>query len=73
MKIDELDKEIFTTIVDILWKYGCTFDDKDVDWVNRIIDKIDCPEEVETKVAIEIEEEISKIERKYINNLVEEE
>lgn len=70
LKIEEIDKAIVMAIVDIFWKYGCTFSDE-IDWANRIFDDIVCPEEKKEMIAMEIEDAISRIEGNMMGTLFE--
>ena len=55
------DERVVSTIVDILWKYNCTFDAEKIDYKNRYFDDIVCPEEVQHIVAMELEEALQKL------------
>ena len=59
--MDEFDKRVVNKIIDILWKHHCTFDEDNIDWDYRIINDIDCPEEEEAAVALELDEELEKL------------
>ena len=71
MKIEEIDREIVSAIVDVLWKHGCSFDVEKINWINRIFDDINCPDEKVEIVSVEIEEAIGAIEAKYINEILD--